>query len=56
MSRKAFMIAFGIIIAVFIALAVWAFSSAEEKTWDTCHPMTNVNVSWLQTYHSGAWN
>ena len=55
MSRKAFLIAFGIIMAALIALAVWAFSSAEEKTWDTCHPMANVNVSWQQTFHGGAW-
>lgn len=55
MSRKSFMIACGIIIAVIIAIAVLAISDAEEKTWDTCHPMANVNVSWQQTYYSGAW-
>ena len=56
MSRKAFLIACGIIIAALIAMAVLAISDAEEKTWDTCYPMTNVNVSWQQTFHSGAWN
>ena len=56
MSRKAFLIAFGIIIAVIIALAVWAFSSAEEKTWDSCHPIANVNISWQQTYYPGSWD
>ena len=50
------MIALGIIAALFIALAVWAFSNAEEKTWDTCHPMANVHVSWQQTFHGGVWN
>ena len=55
MSRKACLIAMGIIIAALIAMAVLAISDAEEKTWDTCHPMTNVNISWQQTFHGGAW-
>ena len=56
MSRKSFMIACGIIIAVIIAIAVLAISDAEEKTWDTCHPMANVNVSWQQTFYGGPWS
>ena len=31
-------------------------SQAEEPAWDVEYPMTNVNVSWLQSHHSGAWS
>ena len=30
-------------------------SHAEEPAWDVEYPMANVNVSWLESYHSGGW-
>ena len=56
MSRKAFVITCSFLVALLIALIVWAASEAEEKTWDVCYPMTNVNVSWQQTFYGGPWS
>ena len=56
MKRKDFLIVMGILAAIITAMVSWGFGTAEEKTWDTCHPMANVNVSWQQTYHSGPWD
>ena len=55
MKRKDFLIVMGILAAIITAMLSLGFGTAEEKTWDTCHPMANVNVSWQQTYYSGAW-
>ena len=47
-----------IILAIIIGL-MWNYlesSEAEELKPDAVYPMTNVNISWLQTYHGGAWN
>lgn len=47
-----------IILAIIIGL-MWNYlesSEAEEMKPDVVYPMTNVNISWLQTYHGGAWN
>lgn len=58
MSKKAFGITLAIV-AVAIMLEIMAgyfIGKAIEKTWDVCYKMTNTNVTWLQTFHSGAWN
>ena len=47
-----------IILAVIIGLA-WNYlesSEAEELKPDAVYPMANAHISWLQTYHGGAWN
>jgi len=47
-----------IILAVIIGLAWnYAESCAEEKTQpDAVYPMTNIHISWEQTFHPGGWN
>ena len=55
MSRKHFLIALGIILAIIAALLIWAFTAEAEKTWDVCHEMTNTHVSWEQTFFPGPW-
>ena len=56
MSRKHFLIALGIILALIIGALVWAFTAEAETTWDACYPIANANVSWGQTFHNGHWN
>lgn len=56
MSRKGFLIAVVVITVLIAGLLVWAFNAEAEKTWDVCYEMTNVNVSWEQTYFPGSWD
>ena len=42
-----------LILAGMIALNV--FVPAPEPQADTVHPFVYTNVTWLQTFHSGAW-
>lgn len=56
MSRKAFLIAMGIILAAMAAIMIIAYTAEAEQNWDVCCPMANTHVTWEQTYHSGAWN
>ena len=28
----------------------------KKKTWDAEFPMVNTEITWLQTYYSGAWD
>ena len=57
MKRKHFLTILPVIWAIIIGLMVLNFGSvAEDKTWDTEFPMANVNVTWLQTHHNGAWS
>ena len=49
-----------IILAIIIGL-VWAEIENRQQVpeWPaevTSHPMANANVSWLQSYHGGAWS
>ena len=41
-----------------ILLASGAIETQErgKYTPDVSYPMTNVNISWEQTFHSGAWS
>ena len=55
MTRKTFSILFSALAAVIIALAVMNTRPVEAKGWDTCHAMANANISWEQTFFSGAW-
>lgn len=44
--------------AIFAALAMLVLNLAvkePELQPDSEHPMANANVTWLQTYYSGAW-
>ena len=46
------------ILAIIIGLA-WNYlesSEAEGLKPDKVYPMTNVHISWEQTFHGGAWN
>jgi len=56
MSKKTFRISIGIMAVVLSALIGMNISLDNEKTWDVSYEMTNTNVTWLQTFHSGAWN
>ena len=46
-----------VLLLILAGLVGWLIGkgSAEEPAWDVEYPMTNVNVSWLQTYHMGGW-
>ena len=55
MTRKTFSILFSTLAAVIIAMAVMNARPVEAKGWDTCHAMANANISWEQTFFSGAW-
>lgn len=56
MNKKAFRISIGIMAAVLFALIGMNISLDNEKTWDVSYEMANTHVSWLQTFHGGAWN
>ena len=56
MDRKSFLITFGVVMAVIIAILCWGWCRAQEEPWDVSCPMTNTNITWAQTYHPGAWN
>lgn len=56
MGKRAFRITISIMAAVLLALIGMNKAIDNEKTWDVCYEMTNTNVTWLQTFHSGAWN
>lgn len=56
MSKKTFRISIGIMAVVLSALIGMNIALDNEKTWDVSYEMTNTNVTWLQTFHSGAWN
>ena len=46
-----------IILAVVIGLLWNTLEQNEVQTKpDVSYPMTNVNISWEQTFHSGAWS
>ena len=46
-----------IILAVAIGLLWNELEQTEVQTKpDVSYPMTNVNISWEQTFHSGAWS
>ncbi len=56
MTRKSFLIAMVIIAAVIVALCVLLVAEEGKRTWDTEHPLVNSNISWEQTFYSGAWS
>lgn len=56
MGKRAFRITISIMAAVLLALIGMNKAIDNKKTWDVCYEMTNTNVTWLQTFHSGAWN
>lgn len=56
MGKRAFRITISIMAAVLLALIGMNISLDNEKTWDVSYEMTNTNVTWLQTFHRGAWN
>lgn len=56
MSKKTFRISIGIMAVVLSALIGMNIALDNEKTRDVSYEMTNTNVTWLQTFHSGAWN
>ena len=46
-----------ILLAVAIGLLWNELEQTEVQTKpDVSYPMTNVNISWKQTFHSGAWS
>ena len=56
MSKRTFKILFSVLAAGIIALAGMNIALDNEKTWDECYAMENVNVNWEQTYFPGSWN
>ena len=55
MTRKSFIIALVIIAALVIGMFVLMDAEEKRQTWDTEHPLVNSNISWSQTFYSGAW-
>ena len=46
-----------ILLAIVIGLIWNELEQTEVQTKpDVSYPMTNVNISWEQTFHSGAWS
>lgn len=46
-----------ILLAVAIGLLWNTLEQTEVQTKpDVSYPMTNINISWEQTFHSGAWS
>ena len=49
-----------VITALLAMIGAWiALEKAEaQKGWqpEGSYPMVNANISWQQTFHSGAWN
>ena len=47
-----------VLVVILAGVVGWLIGSshAEEQAWDVEYPMTNINVSWLQSHHSGAWS
>ena len=56
MTRKQFLVALVIIAALVIGMFVMMAAEENRKTWDTEHPLVNSNISWSQTFYSGAWS
>lgn len=56
MTRKQFLVALVIIAALVIGMFVLMEAEENRKTWDTEHPLVNSNISWEQTFYSGAWS
>ena len=56
MSSKGFRITISIMTVVIAVLIFLNIQEDNRKTWDTCYPMANVNITWRQTFHSGAWS
>ena len=55
-TRKSFLITVAALI-VLIAGLIWLnIMEDNRQTWETEHPMVNSNVSWEQTFYSGAWS
>ena len=49
------------IVLILLAVAIGMLWNELEQTEiqtkpDVSYPMTNVNISWEQTFHSGAWS
>ena len=47
-----------LLIAIAIGLIWTVLEGMPEYRWepDVSYPMANANISWEQTYHSGAWS
>lgn len=56
MNKRTFSIFISVIAAGIIALAGMNMALDNEKTWDECYEMANAKISWLQTFHGGAWS
>lgn len=46
-----------ILLAIIIGI-IWNVIEEDSRAVkpDITYPMTNVNISWEQTFHGGAWN
>lgn len=46
-----------ILLAIIIGI-IWNVMEEDSRAMkpDMTYPMTNVNISWEQTFHGGAWN
>ena len=55
MSRKSFVIVFSVLMALIIALAWWAISDAETKTWNVRYTMANQHIEWTGAGYSGIY-
>ena len=56
MTRKSFLITLAALAVVITGLIFLNRTEDCRQTWDTEHPMVNTNVSWEQTFYSGAWS
>lgn len=56
MKKRTFVIFISVMAVVLAVLIGINKQEDNRKTWDTCYEMANANVTWLQTYHAGAWN
>ena len=56
MTRKSFLITLAALAVVIAGLIVLNRQEDSRQAWDTVHPMVNTEISWEQTFHSGAWS
>lgn len=46
-----------LIALLILAGTIWLNLSdiGRQQTWDVEIPMTNTHITWIQTFHAGAW-
>ena len=56
LRARSFLIVMAVLLTVIIALVALNLSDiGQQQTWDVEIPMTNTHITWIQTFHAGAW-